>query len=50
MSDIQMSLGTKCQLKLTILNFGAKLAQKEYFKSEKEKMKIITEFYIFDLA
>ena len=45
-----MNLGSKCQFKLTILNFGAKLPQKEYFKSEKEKMKIITEFYIFDLA
>ena len=45
-----MSLGTKYQLKLTILTFAAKLAQKEYFKSEKEKMKIITEFYIFDLV
>ena len=45
-----MNLGTKSQLKLTILYFGATLAQKEYFKSEKEKMKITTEFYMFDFT
>ena len=29
---IQNSLDTKCQLKLTILNFWTKLTQKEYFQ------------------
>ena len=36
-SYIQNSLGTKFQLKLTILNFWTKLTQKGYFHSKKEK-------------
>ena len=35
--NIQNSLGTKFQLKLTILNFWTKLTQKGYFQSKKEK-------------
>ena len=34
---IQNSLGTKFQLKLTILNFWTKLTQKGYFHSKKEE-------------
>ena len=34
---LQKSLGTKFQIKLTILSFWAKLSQKEYFQSEKDK-------------
>ena len=35
----QNSLGTKYQLKLTILNSWTKLTQKGYFHSKKEKKK-----------
>ena len=43
-------LGTKFQLKLTILNFWTKFAKKWYFQSKKEKVNITTEFCIFELA
>ena len=45
---IRNSLGTKFQLKLTILNFCAKLTQKGDFRSKTEKMKTTIEFYIFE--
>ena len=45
---VRNSLGTRFQLKLTILNFWTKLTQKGYLKSK--KMKINIEFYIFELV
>ena len=47
---IQNSLGTKFQLKLTILNFWTKLTQKGYFHSKKEKKMKIIKFYISEIA
>ena len=44
---IQISLGTKFRLKVTLLNFWIKFIQKEYFWTK--KMKITIEFYIFKL-
>ena len=44
---IQISLGTKSQLKLTNLNFWNKFAQKGYFQSKTEKMNTTIKFYIF---
>ena len=43
-------VGAKFQLKLTILNFWAKLIQKGYVQSKKEKMKMTIEFHIFELV
>ena len=45
-----ISLGTKCQLKLTILIFWTKSAKKMCFQFQTEKVKITTEFYIFELV
>ena len=47
---IQISLGTKFQLKLTILIFWTKFAQKGYFQSKTEKVNSTTEFCIFKLV
>ena len=47
---IRISLGTKFQLKLTILSFLTKFIQKGYFPSKKEKVNVITEFCIFKLT
>ena len=49
---IRISLGSKFQFKLTILNFGTKFAQKEYFwpEKKKKKVKISIEFCIFELV
>ena len=44
------SVGTKFQLKLKILDFWTKLAQKGYFQFKKEKRKITIEFCIFELV
>ena len=41
---IQISLGTKLQLKLTILIFWTNFAQKGYFRSNTEKVKIATNY------
>ena len=49
-SYIQNSLGTKFQLKLTILNFWTKLTQNRYFHSKKEKKMKIIKFYISEIA
>ena len=46
---IRISLGTKFQLKLIILTFWTKFAQKEYFQSKTKKVKSIIEFWIFQL-
>ena len=40
---------SKVQLKLTILNFLAKLTQQEYIQSRNKKLKIPIEFCIFEL-
>ena len=45
-----MVVGTKFQVKVTISNFWTKLTQKGHFQSEKEKMKISIEFYMFELV
>ena len=47
---IQNSLGTKFQLKLTILILWTKLTQKGYFQSKENKMKITIKLYIFELV
>ena len=47
---IQNSLGTKFQLKLTILIFWTKFAQNGYFRSKTEKVNTTIEFCIFDLV
>ena len=44
---IQIGLGTKFQLKPTILVFLTKFAQKEYFQSKSEKMNTTRKFCIF---
>ena len=43
---IQIGLGTKFQLKLTILVFLSKFAEKEYFQSKSEKMNTTIKFCI----
>ena len=43
---IQISLSTKFQLKLTIVIFRTKFAQKGYFQSQTEKMSITIELHI----
>ena len=48
--QIRISLGTKFQLKLTILNFWAKFAQTGYLRSGAEKLNTIIEFRIFELV
>ena len=48
-SNIRISLGTKFQLKLTILIFWTKFAQKGFFRSKTEKLNTTTEFCIFEL-
>ena len=45
-----ISLGTKFQLKLKILFFWTKFAQKGYFWSKIEKASITTELSIFKLV
>ena len=47
---VRSSLGTKFQLKLTILIFWTKFAQKRCFRSKTEKVNIAIEFYIFKLV
>ena len=46
---IRISLGTKFQLKLTILTFWTKFTQKGYFWSKTKKVTNTTEFCIFEL-
>ena len=46
---IRISLGTKLQLKLTILLFWGKFAQKGHFWSKTEKVSITIELCIFEL-
>ena len=46
---IQISLGTKFPLKLTILNFWTKFTQKGHFQSKMEKLNITIEFSILEL-
>ena len=49
--DIRISLGTTFQLKLIILTFGSKFAQKEHFGLKaKKKMNTAIEFCIFELV
>ena len=43
---IQISLSTKFQLKLKIVIFRTKFAQKGYFQSQTEKMSITIELHI----
>ena len=47
---IQISLGTNFQLKLAILIFWTKFAQKPCYRSKKEKLYTTIEFYIFKLS
>ena len=47
---IRISLGTKFQLKLRILIFWTKFAQKEFFQSKTENMNKVIEFCIFELV
>ena len=47
--DIQISLGTKFHLKLKILIFLTKFAQKGYFWSKTEKVNTTIKFCIFNL-
>ena len=47
---IHIILGTKFQLKLTILVFWTKFAQKEYLQSKIEKINITTEVWILELV
>ena len=48
---MQISLGAKFRVKLTILNFWTKLAQKGYyFRSKTEKVNITIEFCIVELV
>ena len=48
--SIWISLGAKFQLKLTILSFWTKFAQKRYFQSEIKKVNTAIEFCIFEFA
>ena len=45
-----MIVGTKYDLKLTILIFWTKIGQKGCFKFKREKVNIITEFCVFELV
>ena len=45
-----MIVGTKFDLKLTILIFWTKFGQKGCFKFKREKVNIISEFCIFELV
>ena len=47
---IWISLGTKFQLKLTILIFWTKFAQKGFFRSKAEEVKVTIEFYMFEIV
>ena len=47
---IQITWGTKFQLKLTILIFRTKFIRKWYFWSKNEKLSITIDFYIFESA
>ena len=47
---IYCSLGTKFQLKLTILIFFTKFAKKRWFRSKTEKVNTTTEYCIFELV
>ena len=47
---IRISLGTKLQLKLTILVFEIKFVQKGYFGLKKEKVSTTIELCIFELV
>ena len=47
---IRITLITKFQLTPTILIFGAKLAQKGYFRSKTEKVNSTIEFYLFKVV
>ena len=47
---IWIGLGTKFQIKLTILIFWIKFATKRYFRSQAEKVNITIEFCIFELV
>ena len=49
MLHIRISLGTKFKLRLTILIFQTKFAQKVYFRSKSAKVNITIEFSIFKL-
>ena len=46
---LHISLGSKFQVKLTILIFWTKIVQKGYFWSKTEKVNTIIEFCIFEL-
>ena len=46
---IRIRLATKCRLKLIILIFWTKFAQKGYFQLKKEKVNITIDFRIFKL-
>ena len=50
MENIQFIVSAKFQLKITILIFLTKFAQKRYFRSKTEKVSITIEFYIFKLV
>ena len=47
---LKISLSTKFQLKITILLFWTKFAQKQHVWSNAEKMSITIEFCIFQLV
>ena len=47
---IRITLITKFQLKPTILIFGAKFAQKGYFRSKTAKVNSTIEFYLFKVV
>ena len=47
---IRISLSTKFHYAQTILNFGTKFAQKQYFRLKTKKVNITIEFYIFELV
>ena len=47
---MRITLGTKLQFKLTILNFWTKFAQKWYFQSKAENMNITIKLCIFELV
>ena len=47
---ISVSLGTKFQLKLTVLSFWTKIAQKGYFRLKTEEVNIAIKFYMFELG
>ena len=46
---VRISVGTKFQLKLIILIFWTKFAQKGYFHSKRKRVNSIIEFCIFEL-